>query len=367
MADGRGSSERIIAAAGQRAKRFIGFDMEAAAERSGSVISSIMFGALAGSGALPFEREAFENAIRASGIAIDSNLKGFDEGFRAAQLAVAMPREDIPDVPEPTSAQGRTMRDRIVAELPAEAHYNALHGVQRLVDYQDFDYALRYLDAISGIAALEGASAELITEIARHLALWMSYEDTIRVADLKTRTSRVARVRGEVQAKRDQLLEVTEFMHPRLQEVCETLPAALGRFIIDSPGLRRMLEPFFQEGRHVRTTGLGWFLTLRLLAGMRRFRPRSLRFVEEQSRIGKWLDMVRSTVSRDPALALELVLCQQLVKGYGDTFERGLRNFEAIAAAVAEGRATTADDVRRLREAALADDKGVALGAALAA
>ncbi|HWW57185.1 MAG TPA: 2-oxoacid:acceptor oxidoreductase family protein, partial [Sphingopyxis sp.] len=50
MGDGRASGERIIAAAHERAGRFIGFDMDAAADRAGSVISSIMFGALAGSG-----------------------------------------------------------------------------------------------------------------------------------------------------------------------------------------------------------------------------------------------------------------------------------------------------------------------------
>lgn len=367
MGDGRGSSDRIIAAAKERSRRFIGFDMEAATERSGSVISSIMFGALAGSGALPFDREAFEDAIKKSGIAVPSNLKGFDEGFRAAQGEVALPVEPGHEVPQPTTEAGRALAERIRRELPAEAHYNALHGASRLADYQDAAYAHLYLDRLAKVAALDSGRFVLSSEAARHLALWMSYEDTIRVADLKVRASRLGRVKGEVQAKDDQLLSVTEFMHPRLQEVCETMPAGLGRFILNSKGLRRMLEPFFQKGRHVRTTSLRWFLMLRFVAGLRGLRPRSLRFHEEQERIEGWLDLVVEAAARDNDLAVELVRCQRLIKGYGDTFERGLRNYGAIVEAYRAGRVSDADTLITLRDAALSDDKGDALTAKLAA
>ena len=82
----------------------------------------------------------------------------------------------------------------------------------------------------------------LLTETARHLALWMSYEDTIRVADLKTRASRLARVRAEVRVKPDQVLRITEFMHPRVQEMADTLPAPIGRWLLRSRVPRRLLE-----------------------------------------------------------------------------------------------------------------------------
>lgn len=67
LADGTGSSQRMLDAAERRSKRFIGFDMEEASVRAKSVISSVLFGALAGSGALPFDREMFEQAIRHGG------------------------------------------------------------------------------------------------------------------------------------------------------------------------------------------------------------------------------------------------------------------------------------------------------------
>ena len=53
----------------------------------------------------------------------------------------------------------------------------------------------------------------------------MAYEDTIRVAELKIRPSRFARVRDEVRVNDDQILEIAEFMHPRTQEIADTLPA----------------------------------------------------------------------------------------------------------------------------------------------
>ncbi len=368
MGDGRGSSERIIESAGRRSKRFIGFDMEAATERSRSVISAIMFGALAGSEALPFPRSAFEQAIKDSGIAVPSNLAGFDEGFKSAQGSGPNPKETATPLPQPTTRLGRELHARIISRLPPGAHINAVHGVHRMMDYQDGAYAELYLERLERIAVLDRAPCELTAETARHLALWMSYEDTIRVADLKTRASRMMRVRSEVHAGANQLLGVTEFMHPRLREVCETLPAGLGRAILNSASLSSLLNRFFQKGRYVETTGLAWFLTLRTLAKMRRFRPRSLRYVEEQERIERWLGDVRATAANDRALALEWVHCQRLIKGYGDTFERGLRSFNAIRAAflALNEKQRTAQWLAQARATALADDKGEALTAHLA-
>lgn len=366
MGDGRGNGDKIVAAAHQRARRFIGFDMEAATERSGSVISAIMFGALAGSGALPFARAAFEQAIRHSGIAVPSNLTGFAEGFLAAQAPVAMPEQPIPATPQPTTAQGRALAARMAARLPEAAHVNALHGLHRLMDYQGAAYAERYLDRLEAIAARDSAPFTLSSELARHLALWMSYEDTIRVADLKVRAARFARVRGEVRAGAEQVVQVTEFMHPRLREICEMLPAGIGGRILESEGLSRLLSRFFRKGRFVETTSLRWFAMLRLVAAMRGLRPRSLRFIEEQERIEAWLDTIAAAAATDIALAVELVRCQRLIKGYGDTFDRGIGNFNRIMARHA-AHPQTAEDIRRLRDLALADENGDALAVALRA
>lgn len=363
MGDGRGNSDAIVKAAGERSKRFIGFDMEAAADGTNSVISAVMFGALAASGALPFGRDLYERAIRDSGIAVATNLAGFDAGWQAAEGAVAMPAEESHSVPSATTTAGKALEMRARTSLPEAAIPSALHGIQRLMDYQDAAYAELFLDRLESVAACDRSPFTLTAETARHLALWMSYEDSIRVADLKTRDTRMARVRGEVKASDAQLLTITEFMHPRLREICEILPARLGRFILESEFLTRSISRFFTSGRHVETTSLRWFLLLRTLAGLRRWRPKSLRFADEQARIETWLGRVRTAAARDNALAIELVRCQRLIKGYGDTFERGLGNFERIMAAEPQ----SAEDVSRLCTAALSDEGGQALNEALKA
>lgn len=362
MGDGRASTERILEAARERAKRFIGFDMHAAGERSGSAISAILFGALAGSDALPFPRAAFEDAIRTGGKAVDANLAGFAAGFDAARgRAEAAPVGETA-LPTPTSTAGRALVARIRSGLPAAAHDFAIEGARRMMDYQDERYAWLYVDRLAGIPSSHG---ELIAEIARHLALWMAYEDTIRVADLKLRASRFARVREEVRAAPGQIVRVTEYMHPRLEEICETLPAGIGRRVLASKRLSKWLHPLFSKGRHVETTSLRWFAMLSLLACFRRWRRKSLRYALEQARIEDWLALVRQATTRDPALAVELAKCQQLIKGYGDTFARGLAKYDRIVARYRAG-GLDATGVRRLREAALADEDGEALDLALA-
>ncbi len=366
MGDGRADSSKILEAAEKRAQRFIGFDMEAAAARSSSVISSIMFGALAGSGALPFPRQAFEDAIRASGVAVESNLTGFASGFDAARKPVATPEEPTTPTPEPTTPRGRAMKKRIQAHLPVATHRNALLGVQRLMDYQDEAYASLYLDRLERVALLDEAPHILSTELAAGLALWMAYDDTIRVADLKTRDARSARVRKEIRVKDDQLLSVTEFMHPRLREICETLPALIGRNLLHSSQARRLLEPLFTSGRHVETTRLRWFLLLKILAALRPWRRSTLRYQEEQQRIEDWLNRIIFFAPSSPDLALEIARCQNLIKGYGETFDRGLSSHARIMDFVQKRGAPSPKDVASLRQAALKDDRGDALKAELA-
>lgn len=368
LADGRVSGERILDAARQRARRFIGFDMDEVASRHGSVISSVMFGALASSGALPFPRSAFEDAIKAGGKAVASNLTAFGAGFEAALGRIeAVPPAEVEAAP--STATGRALAQRVRDELPEEAQDFATEGVRRLMDYQDATYAGLYLNRLAQIRACDnGFEGWRITrETARYLALWMSYEDTIRVADLKVRGSRFERVREETKVKPDQILGITEYMHPRLEEACETLPPSLGRRILHSRRLSSWLRPLFRKGRHVNTSSLRWFAVLTTLAGLRRWRRGTWRYQVEQERIEQWLERVAEAARANPAAAAELVECQRLIKGYGDTFERGLANFNRIAAAwgAIRHQPDAATTLKRLREAALSDDEAKALDSAM--
>jgi indolepyruvate ferredoxin oxidoreductase beta subunit len=375
MGDGRVDSSQLLAHADGAAKRFIRFDMAEAAERSGSVISAVLFGALAGAGVLPFSRAQFEATVERGGVGVKPSLKAFGDAFDRAQKDPAGTASEgaaapaAKPAPQPRDPAVRALVERVQQQFPASAHEILLEGVRRLIDYQDVAYAGAYLDRMQKVHALPAPrdDGRLAEATGRHLALWMSYEDTARVAALKTRATRFERVRGETRVLSGQLLAINEYMHPRLQEICETLPGGIGRWLMNSTGPRRLVEHFTKKGRVIRTSSLRGFLMLRCVAGMKRWRRSTLRFAEENRLIEHWLERIAVTAAFNPALAVEIAECQRLVKGYSDTHERGLRNYEVVmAAAERAGTALAPATLRELRDAALADEHGHKLRAALA-
>jgi indolepyruvate ferredoxin oxidoreductase beta subunit len=396
LGDGRVDSDVLLAHAAAAAKRFVRFDMAHAAEAAGSVISAVLFGALSGTGVLPFSRAQFEATIERGGVGVKPSLKAFSEAYgRAAtpgyapvegpvDASVAAPTSVALDgtaeapvvvqkeldaiVTPPRDPRVRALLERVHGAFPSAARPVLLEGLRRLIDYQDPAYGELYLDRMTGIGKLPtDGSPRLLIETARHLALWMSYEDTIRVAQLKTRASRFERVRGEVRVNDDQLLTINEYMHPRLQEICETLPKGLGSWLERSGWPRRLVERLTQKGRVIATSSLRGFLLLYAVAGMKRWRRSTLRYASENAAIEQWLRRIAEAAVINPQLAVEVAQCQRLVKGYSDTYERGVRNFATLMTAVDRaGGALAPATLRELRDAALADEHGDKLRAKLA-
>ena len=374
MGNGIADSAAVLEGAAAASRQFLHFDMQALAESKGSVISAALFGALAGSAVLPFPREAFEQVIRDSGVGVKASLAAFAaawERARAGGDSLPVAAANDAQAPLPAPPESSALGFRIRRELPQPAWGVAWEACRQLVDYQDARYAAQYLDLLSGIVALDDASgdAALSQALARHLGLWMAYQDAIRVASQKTRSARYAAIRAEVHARADELVYPVEFMHPRLEEICDLMPRALGAWIMGSEGLRSWLERFFRKGRMVQSYSLGGFLMLSALAALRPVRRYTLRYSVEHARIAAWLERIRAAASRgDRGLALEIARCQRLLKGYSDTQARGWRNFSRIMDHLdrAPGGSLGAADIARLREAALADEEGKALSAALA-
>jgi indolepyruvate ferredoxin oxidoreductase, beta subunit len=381
--DGIGDVETIYLAANAAAKRFIAFDMAALAEQAGSVISAALFGAMAAANVLPFPRTAFERTIRAAGVGVEPSLRAFALGYEQAAADLAAGK--APVAPKPgegkrsatLSQVGHAGYDAVVsrarAEFPAGAHAMIAAGLQRVVDFQDVVYGKEYLDLLAGMLTADKAAGgeakdfALTTTAAKYIAVAMAYDDVYRVADLKTRGSRFERVRNEVAAAPEQLVYTTEFMHPRMDEVCGSLPAWLGRSIEKRPGLFKSLDRFVNRGRRVKSGTIRWFLLLYTLGGLKRFRRGTLRHSAEVAHRDAWLARVKAAAAKDYALAIELLQTRRLVKGYSDTHARGESKFDKVmtTAARLEGRADAADWVRRLREAALKDEDGIALAGAI--
>ena len=141
----------------------------------------------------------------------------------------------------------------------------------------------------------------------------------------------------------------------------------LGRWLEGSGWPRRLVERFTRKGRVITTSSLRGFLMLYLLAGLKRWRRSSLRFGVETQRIEQWLGQIARAAAINPRLAVEVAQCQRLVKGYSDTHARGLHNFGTLMGAVQRaGAALAPATLRELRDAALADEFGDKLRAALA-
>jgi indolepyruvate ferredoxin oxidoreductase beta subunit len=204
-------------------------------------------------------------------------------------------------------------------------------------------------------------------EAAKYVANAMAYDDVIRVADLKTRMSRFRRIENEMAAGPDKILRLTEFMHPRIEEVCGTIPAGVGAFILKREKLVSALNRVVNKGRHVRTDTIRWFLALYAVAALRRFRRGTLRHRLETEHLEDWLRTAVETLRSDYALAVEVLRCRRLVKGYSHTHERGRSKYDRVLSAlsVLQGRPDAAEWLHRLIEAALKDEEGVMLDGAL--
>lgn len=370
MGDGSFDVGRLLRAVKERSKEQILFDMDQAAEESGGVINAVLLGALAGSGKVPIADSAFEAAIRHAGKSVDTNLAAFafGRGHARGELEQAV-REHRK---RQAAAQGvEDLIERARRTYPASSLDIVEEGIRRLTGYQDRQYATLYLDRLDTIHAL--GSADLLRETARHLAVRMSFEDVIRVAQAKTSAERVARVRSEVRAKDHEPLSITEHFKPGIEEIAAVLPPGLARRLL-AWGERtgRLGKTYFSM--HVRTTTILGFARLRLVAGLRWWRPRTFRYVEEQAEIERWLEQIRAASRLGGDLAREIAELARLIKGYGDTYKRGLGNYrhisdEVIAPALA-GRLsprTATDAVANARVAALADPEGETLSKTLAA
>ncbi len=371
MADGRQDGARMQQAAHAMAGKAVLFDMEAVTVKGGTVVSAVMFGALAGAGVLPWPRETCERVIREAGKGVEASLAGFALAFDAASRPPGAEQPVAsPDAVKvlADAALRPALRDAWAARIapwPAALQVLAAHGALRCLDYQHEAYAGQYLDGVAALAAAANAeSAAALEEGARQLALWMCFEDVIRVADLKTRRSRYQRVRAEAQAKGADIVRVTEHFKPGIDEVAAVLPRALGARLMALAQRRGWLGKA-HVGLHIRSTSLWGYLMLRFLARLRPLRPRSLRFAQEHEALAVWLAALQQVLPVAPAFALALAGLPQVLKGYGETQARGRLNYARLwatqvapALSGALDIASAAAQLQAALKATLADPEG---------
>jgi indolepyruvate ferredoxin oxidoreductase, beta subunit len=341
IATGRGiyPIERLHAAARSFSHKLIAFDALALAREHGTEANAVLLGALAGSGALPLRADAYRAAIRAKGVQVDANLRGFEAGLAVAvgtggagsgaQKTTIRP-EPAPPVPTATASPSVDI-ERMAGGFPAELRPVLHQALARLIDYQDRAYAERYLERLRPFVL--GGDLALGRIVARHLAVWMTYEDAIRVAQLKTRPGRFERIAREKGARPGAIV-VTDFLKPDLDEIYGVLP-----YRLVAP-FARWAERRWPHGRpalgqHVKTTTVSGYLRVWLLTLLRPLRPISYRAHEEHARIDRWLAAVARCAAWNMGLACEVAQAAQLVKGYGDVRRRMVAHFDHLLETVA--------------------------------
>lgn len=368
--EGIADSGAVVEAVGVTARQQIIFNMDELATRNGSVISAALFGALSGSGALPFAREEYHAVIKQDGKGVAASLKTFDAAFD--RVTGPPPVVVLDPVPVPVAAPATPdprfagLLTLLRENLPAVAWPMAEVGLRKVVDYQDERYGREYLETLirsHGVDRLVGGAAhdhEFTVTAAKYVANAMTYDDVIRVADLKTRAARRDRIAREVGAGPQHILGTTEFMHPRMEEIAGMLPAGFARWLKRREGLYAWLDRKVNRGRRVRTYSPGWFLVLYLLGGMQWLRRGSLRHAEEMAHREEWLRCAFELVRRNYELGVEVLKCRRLIKGYSDTHARGLSKFDKVIAEIRRiaPRFDAAVWARRLRETAIKDGEG---------
>jgi indolepyruvate ferredoxin oxidoreductase, beta subunit len=373
MGDGRFDTERLIKMVDDNARDSLLIDMEALAKQSGSIVSAVMLGTIAGSGRMPVTAEQLEAAIREDGKSVDSNLRGFRAGLEAAQAKVqpaklVEKKRHAPVTPE-------LLEHEVSYSMPALAQSTAVEGIRRLIAYQSLGYAKLYLDRLRPITeadAAAGAHGKLLKEVARHLAVRMSYEDVVRVAQAKIAPSRMRRIARDELRVKDEPYSVHDFLKPGIEELCQLLPPFLARPILRISERKGWLGRVY-FGMEINSTSISGYLRFLLLAKLRRLRPYGYRYAQEQIQIESWLGLIVQATRRSMELGLEVAECARLIKGYGDTFARGIANYQiietrlirpALADQIPPPRA--ADAVASARAAALVDPEGESLAKCLA-
>lgn len=376
LGDGRQDEHALIKLVQSHSRAHHVLDMARLTREAGTVVSAVMLGCLAGSGVLPFSRDACEAVIAGIGGNAQASLRGFALGFEAvstqraqANLVEALLTDDAPATPAAPA-----LPSEFASRFPPAVHTLLALGHARLCEYQDTAYANLYAERLTQVLQAEraadpaGAHGYAITlEMARWLALWMAFDDIIRVADLKSRERRWQRVKGEVKAGAQDLLRVYDHFKPGAPEFAALLPPKLAQRVLqwDRRRVAQGKTPWALPLK-IGTHSVFGMLALRTLAAFKWLRRRGSRFTTEQALIEPWLASVVAGTRRHWPTGFEMAQCGRLIKGYGSTNERGKDNLLHIIEHLASGGSLASDEARAgaiaaARTAALADDAGRAL------
>src|SRR5229473_1045067 len=241
--------------------------------------------------------------------------------------------------------------------LPDGAAPIVSDGIHRLMDYQGASYAQLYVDRLRRFIGRRDVDSAMFGEIARLMAMRMSYEDPIRIAQLKLAELEIVPGGPHVEYADD----VRKF---RLDELIGALPAVVAEPVLDT--LDWVGWAHQQISIRFSTRSRWGIRRLKIEAALRRWRRFSVRYARERAWVERWLHMIDRSLTKQPRAASAIVQTATMVQGYGDAYRQGLADWHAIidglakptfdgvlpladlAGAIAEARAAAMPDPRQL-------------------
>ena len=318
LSDGRFDQEKILNTCKKMSKNFICLDLNTMALDHSTIVSATMFGALAGSGVLPWKKSICENIFQ-DNIFGKNSLSGFNFAYEQVKV---------------TSKNSTINKNNINNESLSSEFLNVINiGKERCADFQNSKYSEVFLSRVERILSIinqEDPEVLAVAEnIVRRLALWMTYEDIPRVAQLKIKPDRFKKIKKEVNIKSNQILLIQDIFKPGINEIAAMLPAKIGKWFIKNKKIMSHL-PFIGKGMKINSLTISGFIILKFLSSFRYIRPVSLRYKEEQKNIDIWINNLILTLNKSISFSEGLADMPQLLKGYGDTWDRGIKKYNKI-------------------------------------
>jgi hypothetical protein len=202
--------------------------------------------------------------------------------------------------------------------LPAPVMELASEAIHLLIDYQGPSYARLYVDRLRRFIGKQGVDEAMLADIARLMAVRMSYEDPIRIAQLKLAELDRPDAAGSA--------DVSKFS---LDELIGALPAVIADNILDALDWFGWTRRMRVSIRFSTKSRFG-IRRLKIEAGLRRWRLLSSRYAKERVWVERWLHMIDRALTKQPQAAPAIVHTATMIVGYGDLYRQGMADWHAI-------------------------------------
>jgi len=355
VASGIYEDEKLHEYAKEFSKQFIGLNVLSLAKQNGMnelASNAILFGALCASMAIPVSRESFEKAIEKAAVSVKANLEAFEVGFSYVvehkgpdnyQGEGIEPEFDEINYISSSDIRNIENAKKDLFNIYPEYLWPFIEeALFRLTDYQGFWYAEDFINKIKRYKEIEtqnpGEDYKLTEYVIKNLALLMTYEDGIRVSELKIRDRRFERIRKEMQIRDDQVFEVVDYLKPEADEIYGLLPDIVVRPVLslfNSANLRSNKDPVTLAQKPVTTSFFG-YLRVWILSKIKFMRPVSHRYSNEYKTINLYLESIEKFGTLDYKLGLSIAKSGSIIKGYGRVRRRTIDSFKRLISNILE-------------------------------